>query len=249
MKTYLLWWHRKLSLTVKVSLTEVVQNFLLETTEYANDIQSDIDLFVTKGRFNEASIRHKLDPIVKSVWRTENLLVLLFKDVAMFDVQNPIIGSLIREIDLAKKGKYSDLINKRLSKAPDINDTILIQRFKKFKDDPVNLNNSNDNNDDDDNNKPIYPGPAPHAPTVNYFQDLPDILFQPLPEISTQSTFNQPQPNFYNKPSIFSQQQQQQQQPKNGFDRVGSAPIAPGEQVMRENERVVEKAKHEEEVE
>ena len=86
-------------------LTDGVQNFLLGTSEYANDIQSDIDLFVTKGRFNEASIRHKLDPIVKSVWKTENPLVCLFKDVATFDAQNPIIGSLLRKTDLAKKGK------------------------------------------------------------------------------------------------------------------------------------------------
>ena len=93
-------------------LTEDVQNFLLGTSEYANDIQSDIDLFVSKGRFNNASIRHKLDPIVKSVWRTENPLAFLFKDVATFDAQNPTIGSLLREIDLVKKGKNSDLIKK-----------------------------------------------------------------------------------------------------------------------------------------
>ena len=60
-------------------LTDDVQNFLLGTSEYANDIQSDIDLFVTRGRFNEASIRCKLDPIEKSVRRTENPLALLFK--------------------------------------------------------------------------------------------------------------------------------------------------------------------------
>ena len=54
---------------------------LLGTSEYANDIQSDIDLFVTRGRFNEASVRHKLNPIVKSVLRTENPLAFLFKDV------------------------------------------------------------------------------------------------------------------------------------------------------------------------
>ena len=89
-------------------LTDDVQNFLLGTSEYVSDIQSDIDLFVTRGRFNEASIRHKVDPIEKSVWRTKNPLALLFKDVATFDAQNPIIGSLLREIDLAKKGKESD---------------------------------------------------------------------------------------------------------------------------------------------
>ena len=171
-------------------------------------------------------------------------MALLFKDVATFDAQNPITGSLLREIYLAKKGKNSDLINKQLDKAPHINDTILIQKFKQFKDNPINFNSSNDNNDDDDNSKPSYPGPAPSAPTPNDFQDIPDILFQPPLEISSQSTFNQSQPNFYSKPSIFSQLQQQQS--KNTFDRV-SAPIAPGEQVISEIERVAEKAKHEEE--
>ena len=112
-------------------LTNVVQNFLLGTSEYANDIQSDIDLFLSKGRFNKASVRHKLDPILKSVWRTENPLAFLFKDVTMFDAQNQIIGSLLREIDLEKYGKNCGLIKKQLDKAPDINDTILIQRLKK----------------------------------------------------------------------------------------------------------------------
>ena len=228
---------QKIVLEGALPLTEDVQNFLQGTSEYANDIQSDIDLFVTKGRFNEASICHKLDPIVKSVWRTENPLALLFKDVATFDAQNSIFGSLLREINLVKKGKNSDLIIKQLEKAPAIKDTILIQRFKKFKDEPVNFNNSNDNNNDDDNNKPDYPGPAPPAPTANGFQDL---LYQPPPAIFSQSIFDQSQPNLYNK-LIFSQLQQQQQQPKNALDRVGSAPITPGEQVMSEIERVVEK--------
>ena len=61
----------------------------------------------------------------------------------------------------------------------------MVLRFKKFKDDPVNFNNSNNNNDDDDNNKPNYLGPAPPAPTPNDFQDIPDILFQPPPDISS----------------------------------------------------------------
>ena len=178
------------------------------------------------------------------MWRTENPLILLFKDVATFDAQNPIIGSLLREIDLAKESKNSDLINKRLDKASNINDTILIHSFKKFIDDPVNFNNNNDNNDDAENNKTNYPGTAPSAPTANNFQDIPDFLFQPPPEISTQSTFNQSQSNLYNKPIFL-----QLQQPKNISNRVGRAPIAPGEQVMSEYEQVVEKAKQEEEAE
>ena len=75
----------------------------------------------------------------------------MLKDVANFDAQNPVIGSMLREIDLGKRSANSDLIKKSLSKAPDINNTILLQRFKKFKETPINYND-NDDNDDDDNN-------------------------------------------------------------------------------------------------
>ena len=68
----------------------------------------------------------------------------MFKDVTNFDAQNPVIGSLLREIDLGKNKTKSSLI----STAPDINGTILLHRFKKFKETPINYND----NDDDDNN-------------------------------------------------------------------------------------------------
>ena len=130
-------------------MTDDIKNFLLGTSDYARGIQSDIDLYVTRGRHNQASFRRKLDPIEKSVWRTENPLALLFKDIANFDAQNPVIGSLLRKIDLGKRSTNSDLIKKSLSKAPDINFTILLRRFKKFKETPINYND----NDDDDNNE------------------------------------------------------------------------------------------------
>ena len=91
-------------------LTDDINNFLLGTSDYARGIQSDIELYVTRGRHNRASFRCKLDPIEKSIWRTENPLALLFKDVTNFDEQNPVIGSLLREIDLGKRGTNSDLI-------------------------------------------------------------------------------------------------------------------------------------------
>ena len=80
-------------------LTDDIKNFLLGTSDYARGIQLDIDLYVTRGRHNQASFAHKLDPTEKNVWRTENPLALLIKNVANFDVQNPVIGSLLREID------------------------------------------------------------------------------------------------------------------------------------------------------
>ena len=112
-----------------------LKTFLLGTSDYARSIQSGIDLYVTRGRHNQASFCRKLDSIEKSIWRTENPLALLFKDVATFDAQNPVIGSLLREIDLGK--------NKTKS-------TILLHRFKKLKETPISYNNNDD--DDDDNN-------------------------------------------------------------------------------------------------
>ena len=126
-------------------LTDDIKYFLLGTSDYARVIKSDIDLYVIRGRDNQASFRRKLDPIEKSIWRTENPLALLFKDVANFDAQNPVIGSLLREIDLGKNKTKSSLI----STAPNINDTILLHRFKKLKETSINYN---DNDDDDDNN-------------------------------------------------------------------------------------------------
>ena len=83
-------------------LTDDIKNFFLGTSNYARGIQSDIDLYVTRGRHNQESCQRKLDPIEKSVWRTENPLALLLKDVANFDAESPVIGSLLREIDLEK---------------------------------------------------------------------------------------------------------------------------------------------------
>ena len=48
-------------------LTDDVKNFLLATSDYGQEIQSDIDLYVTHGKHNEASFRRKLDPIKKNV--------------------------------------------------------------------------------------------------------------------------------------------------------------------------------------
>ena len=145
-------------LAVGQPLTDDIKNYLLGTSDYARSIQSDIDLYVTTGRHNQSSFRRKLDAIEKSVWRTENLLALLFEDVANFDAQNPVIGSLLREIDLGKRSTNSDLIKKSLSKAPDINNTILLQRFKKFKETPINYNDNDDNDDVDNNDNNINNG-------------------------------------------------------------------------------------------
>ena len=191
-------------------LTDDIKNFLLGTSNYARSIQSDIDLYVTRGRHNQVSFRRKLDPIEKSVWRTENPLALLFKDVANFDAQNPVIGSLLREIDLGKRRTNNDLIKKSLSKAPDINDLILFQRFKKFKEAPINYNNNNDNDDDDNSDNNIN-----NSKNFNY----DNISLSPPPSpVKLGDIFEAAPSSFiFNNADLQQQQQQrhqkQQQQP------------------------------------
>ena len=128
-------------------LADDIKNFLLGRNDYARVIQLNIDFYVTRGRHNQESFR-KLDPIEKNIWRTENPLALLLKDVANFDAQNPVFGSLLRDIDLGKNITKSSL----LSTAPDINDTILLHRFKTLKETPINYNYNNDDDDNNDNN-------------------------------------------------------------------------------------------------
>ena len=219
-------------------MTDVIKNFLLGTSDYARGIQSDIDLYVTRGRRNLASFRRKLDPIEKSVWRTENPLALLFKEVANFDTQNPVTGSLLREIDLEKRSTNSDLIKKLLSKAPDINDTILLQRFKKFKETPINYNNYNDNDDDDNNDNNIN-----NSKNFNYN----NISLSPPPSpVKLGDIFETVPPSFnFNNVDLQQQQRQQRQrqrQREQPFDRFSTAAVS-GIQVMSEIEKVIEKEK------
>ena len=116
-------------------LTEDVKDFLQATTDYIQEIQSDIDLYVALGKHNEASFRRKLDPIEKNVWRKENPLELVFKEISNFDAQTPVIGFLLREIASEK-----NTLSSFLEKAHLINDVVLRHRFERLKrkDQPLN---------------------------------------------------------------------------------------------------------------
>ena len=65
-------------------------------------------MYVTNNRLNKVSFRRRLGPISKHSIRNKNPIELLFKDVKLFDAQNPVIGSLIKEVDVSKKKKIFD---------------------------------------------------------------------------------------------------------------------------------------------
>ena len=89
---------------------EDVQKYILATSDFAKSIQTDINHYVTRDRINNASFRQRLDPISKNILRRQNPLELVFEDISTFDAENPIVGSLLREIDIKKKQSDSDFI-------------------------------------------------------------------------------------------------------------------------------------------
>ena len=76
-------------------MSEDVKNFLLATSDFGEEIQQQLDLYVSNNNLNEASFRRRLDRISENIIRNKNPIELLFKDVKHFDAQNPLIGSLI----------------------------------------------------------------------------------------------------------------------------------------------------------
>ena len=86
---------------------EDVQKYLLATSDFAKSMQTDINHYVTKDRINDASFRQKLDPTSKNIIIRQNPLELVFEDISTFDAKNPIVGSLLREIDIKKKNSQT----------------------------------------------------------------------------------------------------------------------------------------------
>ena len=74
--------------------SEDVQNYLLATSDFAKGKQDGINLYVTRDRLNNASFRQKLESIAKNIYRRQNPLELVFKDIVTFDAQN-LIGDLL----------------------------------------------------------------------------------------------------------------------------------------------------------
>ena len=89
---------------------EDVQKYLLATPNFAKSIQTDINHYVTRDRINNASFRQKLDPISKNILRRQNPLELVFEDLSTFYAEKPVVGGLLREIDIKKKQSDNDFI-------------------------------------------------------------------------------------------------------------------------------------------
>ena len=80
--------------------SEDIQKYIFVTSDFIKGMQNDIIHYVTRDRINNANFRQKSDPICKNILRRQNPIELVFKDISTFDAQNPIIRSLLRELDV-----------------------------------------------------------------------------------------------------------------------------------------------------
>ena len=134
-----------------------VPKYILATNDFVKGMQTDINHYVTKDRINNASFRQKLDPISKNILRRQNPLELVFEDILTFNAENPIVGSLLKELDVGKKDIASELI-KKAPRPPDL-DPSLRARLDK-------LTHSPEPKDDKDNFNLSTPPSPPRPPII-----------------------------------------------------------------------------------
>ena len=132
-----------------------LQKLLLATDLLQDSIQEKLDMIVTDGSFNNASIRRALDRKFPSVMKKPNLIEVMFKDKSKFDVQNPVVGSLITQVVDNKKTEKEFL--RALDQAPSIKDLDIEKRFRELKN-FIEGRSNDDDDDDDDNNTGQSPG-------------------------------------------------------------------------------------------
>ena len=97
-----------------------VQKFLLATNLLQDSVQESLNMIVTDGNFNNASIRRALDTKYLLAMKKPKRIDFVFKDKAKFDVQNPIIGSLFEQIT---KNNKKEVVRKLLNASTAQKDT------------------------------------------------------------------------------------------------------------------------------
>ena len=151
---------------------EDLQSYLLATEDLNRTIEDSLQLAVTHGKLNDASaVRHvseRDDPKYNFFKKNDNPLDVVYREQAKFDVQNPVIGSLLKQIN---RGRLTDEnTQKTLDRGRDPR-YLYLDRYKKTfdKDDqpkdkgfPPDIP---DGSDDDDFGPPASPLPPPPPPS------------------------------------------------------------------------------------
>ena len=127
-----------------------IQKFLLATDLLQDTIQDNLDMIVTDGDFNDASVRRALDSKFPSVMKKPTATNFMFRDKAKFDIQNPVIGTLHGQLLTNKQKEKEEL--KKINEAPSIKNFELKKRLDDLTKSNLGIKDDNDDDDDDDNN-------------------------------------------------------------------------------------------------
>ena len=98
-----------------------LQKYLHARSRYGNFIQEKISATVDDGKYNHAVVRRALDERNSGLLQYGTPLSITFKDVKKIDIQNPIIGGLLSQVEANKlednilKQKLEDLKNKEIT--------------------------------------------------------------------------------------------------------------------------------------
>ena len=112
-----------------------------------------------------------LDTKYPSVMKKSNPIDVVFKDKAKFDTQNPIIGTLLTQIE-SEKSKTEKAVDNQLEGAPSIKDLMIAERLEQLRE--SNRKNINDN-DDNANDNPPPPSAPPSCVPPPYYPPLLSI--------------------------------------------------------------------------
>ena len=104
--------------------------------------------------------------------RRQNLLELAFEDISTFDAENPIVGSLLREIDIKKKQSDSHFI-KSLPGQPG-KEFEINKRLDKLKGTKTSFFNDRSNNNNNNDGPGLFGGPGVLPPTLLSLEDFVD---------------------------------------------------------------------------
>ena len=147
---------------------EDVQKYILASFDFAKSTQTDINHYITRDRINDARFRQKLDLIGKNILRRQNPLERALEDISIFDAEKPVVGSLLREIDIKKKQFDSDFI-RSLPSHPG-KEFEIQKRLDNLR--GFNRNNNNNNNNNIFENSNLFDGGAP--PSIPKLEDFID---------------------------------------------------------------------------
>ena len=125
-----------------------IRKFLLATNLLQDKIQDNLDMIVTNGDFNDASVRRALDTKFPSVMKKPTATNFMFRDKAKFDIQNPVIGTLYGQLLTNKQKEKEEL--KKMNEAPLIKDLELKKRLDDLTKYNLGIKDDNDDDDDDD---------------------------------------------------------------------------------------------------